>query len=155
VCASAPPHLFIYQRVSAIHTYLPTSFSSVASCVRFLTSGLLEVTKRMAPSDRYSLADAEALMLHGRTAIVDHVLLFRLVYGYKQAVRHAAPIWPLQDILIGSFCARIIYPCVLPAHLHCPHCCSTIVRLLGNIRPPLDLPCVRHTPYTIGNNNIV
>jgi len=32
---------------------------------------------------------------------------------------------------------------------------NTIARLLGNIRPPLDLPCVCHTPYNIGNDNIV
>ena len=35
------------------------------------------------------------------------------------------------------------------------HCCNTIARLLGNIRPPLDLPFVRFTTYTVGHNNIV
>jgi len=43
----------------------------------------------------------------------------------------------------------------LPARLHCPHCCNTVARLLGNIRPPLDLPLVCHTPYNISNHNIV
>ena len=52
-------------------------------------------------------------------------------------------------------CARINRPFIPQAHLHCPHCCNTIARLLGNIRPPLDLPCVCDTPYNIGNNNIV
>jgi len=46
-------------------------------------------------------------------------------------------------------------PVIPPAYLHCPHCCNTIARLLGNLRPPLDLPCVCCTPYNIGNTNIV
>ena len=39
----------------------------------------------------------------------------------------------------------------LSARLHCPHCCNTIARRLGNIRPPLELSLVCHTgiPYTI------
>jgi len=66
------------------------------------------------------------------------------------------PIWPLQDILLlRVVCARINRPIIPPAHLHCPHCCNAIAQLLGNIRPPLDLPCVCHTPFNIGNNNIV
>jgi len=42
-----------------------------------------------------------------------------------------------------------------PPYLHCPHYCNTITRLLRNIRRPPDLPCVCHTPYTMGNSNIV
>ena len=119
---------------------------------------------------------------------------------------HARPAtWPLQDILVlRVVCARINCPFILPARLHCPHCCNTIARLLGNIRPPPsnsflyathhtilvitisckghsrpaaflplparsagaaqrvnppktlpDLPFVCHTPYNIGDNNIV
>jgi len=32
-----------------------------------------------------------------------------------------------------------------PRHLHCPHGCNTIARLLSNLRPPSDPPCVCHT----------
>jgi len=64
--------------------------------------------------------------------------------------------WPLQDnILLRGFYARINRPFIPPAHLHCPHCCNTIARLVGNIRPLLDLPFVSDTPYNIGNYNIV
>jgi len=64
--------------------------------------------------------------------------------------------WPSQDIVLLRFvCARINRTFLLPAHLHCPHCCITIARLLGSIRPPLDLVVVCRTPYKIGNNNIV
>ena len=41
-----------------------------------------------------------------------------------------------------------------PARLHCSHCCNTIARLSRSIRSALDLP-FGHTPYNIGNNNIV
>ena len=62
----------------------------------------------------------------------------------------------LQDIVVLLVvCARINRPFILPYPLHCPHCCNTIARLMGNIRPPLQPPfCM---PYTIhiGNNNIV
>jgi len=45
--------------------------------------------------------------------------------------------WPLQDIiLLLIVCARVNRPFILPARLHCPHCCNTLARLLGNIRPP-------------------
>jgi len=44
--------------------------------------------------------------------------------------------WPLQDIVVFLVvCTRINRPFVLPARLHCPHCCNTIARLLGHIRP--------------------
>jgi len=43
----------------------------------------------------------------------------------------------------------------LPHHLHCPHYCNAIARLLRNIRrpPPTDPMC--HAQYHIGNGNIV
>ena len=64
--------------------------------------------------------------------------------------------WPLQDIiLLRVVCARINCRFILPARLHCLHCCNTIAQLLGSIRPPLDLLRVCHTPYNIGGNNIV
>jgi len=66
------------------------------------------------------------------------------------------PIWPLQDILLlRVVCARTNHPLIPSAHLHCPHCYSTIARLEGHIRPPLDLPFVCHTPSNIGSHNIV
>jgi len=72
----------------------------------------------------------------------------------KQAAQHMG--WPLQDILLlVVVCARINHPFILPARVHCPHCCNTIARLLGYIRPALDFPFVCHKPYNINNNNIV
>jgi len=68
----------------------------------------------------------------------------------------ACAAWPLQNIvLLLVACARVNRPVILPARLHCPHWCNTIARLSGNIRPPLGLPLVCHTPYQIGNTNIV
>jgi len=83
--------------------------------------------------------------------------VFGLTRGTHQVCSHYDDdIWPLQDIvLLLVVCARVNHHYILPARLHCPHCCNTIARLLGNIRPPLDLPLVCHTPYNIGNNNIV
>jgi len=57
--------------------------------------------------------------------------------------------------LLLAVCARVNCPFILPARLQCSHCCNTIARLLGNIRPRLDLPLVCHTPNNIGNNHIV
>jgi len=60
--------------------------------------------------------------------------------------------WPLQDIrLLIVVCARIHHPVILPACLHCPHCCNTIARLLGNIWPPSTSFWICHTPCIIGN----
>ena len=42
-----------------------------------------------------------------------------------------------------------------PLHLHCSHYCNTAARLMRNIRPPPDPPCVCHIPYNIGSGNIV
>jgi len=39
--------------------------------------------------------------------------------------------------------------------LHCPPCCNTFARLLGNIRPHPNPPFGCHSPYNIGNNDIV
>jgi len=51
--------------------------------------------------------------------------------------------WPLQDIvLLRGFCARIMHLCIAPFHLHCPHYCNSIARLLRNIRRPPDSPFV-------------
>jgi len=67
-----------------------------------------------------------------------------------------ARLWPLHDIvLLLVVCARVNRLFILPARLHRPHCCNTIARLLGHIRPPLDPPWVCHTPYNIGHYNIV
>jgi len=40
-------------------------------------------------------------------------------------------------------------PFILPSHVHCPHYCNTIARLLRKIRRPPDLSCVCYTHYTI------
>ena len=50
---------------------------------------------------------------------------------------------------------RIIHPFITPAHLHYPHYCNTIARHLRNVCPPPDPAFIRHTPYNIGNANIV
>jgi len=64
--------------------------------------------------------------------------------------------WPLQDIvLLRSFCARINHSFIAHSHLHCPHYCNAIARLLRNIRRPPDPPFVCHAHYHIGNGNIV
>ena len=64
--------------------------------------------------------------------------------------------WPEQDSLSLVFvCARIKYPFLTPAHLHYPHYCNTITRRLRNIRIPPGPSVIRHTPYTIGSDNIV
>jgi len=47
--------------------------------------------------------------------------------------------------------ARIQHPFITPAHLHHPHYCNTIARLLR----PSDPPFICHTPYNTGNDNIV
>ena len=45
--------------------------------------------------------------------------------------------WPLQDsVLLRSFCARINHSFIAHSHLHCPHYCNAIARLLRNIRRP-------------------
>jgi len=41
----------------------------------------------MAPTDRYSLADVEALMAHARSAVLDHIKLLRLVFTTRQETR--------------------------------------------------------------------
>ena len=38
--------------------------------------------------------------------------------------------------LLSSVCARANLPFLAPPHLHCPHFCNTIARLLRNTRPP-------------------
>ena len=56
--------------------------------------------------------------------------------------------WPLQDIvLLLVVWARINRIFILTARLHCPHCCNTIARLLGNMRPRTWPPLCM--PYTI------
>jgi len=64
--------------------------------------------------------------------------------------------WPLQDIvLFRSFCARINHSFIAHSHLHCPHYCNAIARLLRNIQRPPDPPFVCHAQKHIGNGNIV
>jgi len=56
--------------------------------------------------------------------------------------------WPSKYVVLHLYVwARINRPFFLPAHLHCPHCCNTIARLLGNIQPPTRTPLC--APYTI------
>ena len=64
--------------------------------------------------------------------------------------------WPWKDIRsLQSFLALFNHPCNGPIHLHCSHDCNTIARLMRNIWPPPDPPCVCNTPYNIGSGNIV
>jgi len=78
------------------------------------------------------------------------------LFPWRARVHTCVAVRPLQEVLLlAVVCARINRPFIPPAHLHCTHCCDTIARLLGKKRPPLDLPVVCHTQYTIGDNNIV
>jgi len=62
--------------------------------------------------------------------------------------RRRPGLWFLQDTgLLLYVCARINRPFFLPARLHCPHCCNTIARPLGNTQPPTRIPLCM--PYTI------
>jgi len=64
--------------------------------------------------------------------------------------------WPSQDTLSIRGCFALInHPFMGPARLVCAHYCNIIARILRNIRPPLDPPFVGHTPYNVGNGNIV
>jgi len=64
--------------------------------------------------------------------------------------------WPIQDIRSLVFvCARVNHPFITPAHLHYPHYCNTIARLVRNTRPPPDPLWLCHTPYHICNYNIM
>lgn len=58
-----------------------------ASCLSFFSSAVLESTKAMAPSERFSLVDVEALMAHARAAVIDHPWLIRTVFTVGQDVR--------------------------------------------------------------------
>jgi len=69
---------------------------------------------------------------------------------HDSAVAHVG----LHKMVFTSCCARINHPLIAPSHLHCPHYCNTCARLLRNIRLP-GPPFVCHTPYNIGNANIV
>ena len=51
--------------------------------------------------------------------------------------------------------ARINHPFITPAQCHYPHYCNTIARLVRNVWPPPDPLLTCHTPYSIGNDNIV
>jgi len=87
--------------------------------------------------------------LHTHTHLYLHPYIYRYIYtyiSYPNPSLHPT-CWPLQDIvLLLVVCARINRSFILPDRLHCPHGCNTIARLLGNIRPPLDLPFVCHAP---------
>jgi len=73
-------------------------------------------------------------------------------YGWAPPTRA----WTLQDILSLVFVwARINHPFITPAHLHYPHYCNTIARLLRNTWPPPDSPFTFHILYNISNDNIV
>ena len=55
-------------------------------------------------------------------------------YAGYTGLYHRRGYWPIQDILLLNFVReRIYHPCINPAHLHYPHYCSTIARLLRHI----------------------
>jgi len=67
-----------------------------------------------------------------------------------------ASTWPSQDIVsLCSLHVGIHHALIAPSHLHCPHYCKTIARLLRKIRRPPDPPLVCYTLYNIGYGNIV
>ena len=64
--------------------------------------------------------------------------------------------WPLQEIVsLQSFIVGINHPFVTPPHLQSLPYCNTIAPLLRKIRPLTAPPFVCHTPYDIGDGNIV
>ena len=75
--------------------------------------------------------------------------------------------WPLQDIvLLQSFSVEVCHPLIAPATCKAYLFCNTIARPLRDIRPPTDPPLrdirpltdpplLCHTPYNIGDDNIV
>jgi len=68
---------------------------------------------------------------------------------------HIAP-WSLQDIVSLQSCiVGVSPPFIAPPHLQSLPYCNTIARPLRNIRPPTDPFSLCHTPYNIGDGNIV
>jgi len=55
--------------------------------------------------------------------------------------------WPLQETLSFEASVHKSILLLLPSHLHCPHCCNAIARLLRNIPPP-PLYVRRETGHT-------
>jgi len=88
-------------------------------------------------------------------------VLTQATHGQGEATSqhsHRGPVvsWRLQDIvLLEGLCARII-PLLLPPPIRVAH---TIALLLHDCcaiyDPPFDPSCVCHTPYNIGNDNIM
>lgn len=62
-----------------------------AACLRFLSAAVLETTKRMAPGERFSLTDVEAIMAHARSAVINHVRLLRLAFVCEQVSSRTPP----------------------------------------------------------------
>jgi len=65
------------------------------------------------------------------------VSLYKILFYFK------AVLWePIVHLLQSTHLQRLSY-------------CNIIARPLRNIRPATDLPFVCHTPYNIGDGNIV
>ena len=72
----------------------------------------------------------------------------KYAYPLRPQSRTPARYGPLQDIVsLLVVCVRINRSFILPTRLHCPQCCNTIARLLGNMPPPPNSPFVCHIPY--------
>ena len=82
--------------------------------------------------------------------------MYIYIYMYTYISIYIGLTRPLQDIVLHrGCCARINHPVIALLHLHCPHYCITIARLLCITIPPNDPLFVWHTPYNIGDGNIV
>jgi len=109
--------------------------------------GHLTPTTNYEPKQRlYPRATNQATEEPGRTTDYLQTFLAHLSL-YKIVLYFTALAW---ESIMG-----VHHPCIAPPHLQSLRYCKTIARLLRNIRPPSDPPCVCHVPYNIGNNNIV
>ena len=95
---------------------------------------------------------------HTHTHTHTHIYIY--IYIINLGTDEARPVglknWPLQDIVsLQSFIVGVYHPFIASPHMQSLPYCSTTARPLRNIRPPTDLSFLCHTPYNIGDGNIV
>jgi len=99
-------------------------------------AGLLHVVSDQVVADRGELAH------EGRRLVLRRVGRRRLSL-YKILFHFKALVWESNTLLLP------------PPHTQSLPYFNSISGLLRNIRPPTDRPCLCHTPYNIGDGNIV
>jgi len=64
--------------------------------------------------------------------------------------------WPSKGIRSLQSCLELVYhPCIAPFICFAHNIAIPLHDEMRNIRPPPGPPCIFHTPYNIGNGNIV